>query len=105
MAGELGYPAGVKRLHEEGTLAEWYRALFDEAGDAIFIHDVEGRFLDVNNMACSRLGYSRDELLLMRVQDIDAPHISAAFAEKMEQFLKLGAAVIDTCPLQELLQS
>ena len=44
---------------------ERFRTLFDFASDAIFIHDIGGRFLEVNRTACERLGYSRDELLTM----------------------------------------
>ncbi len=32
------------------------------AGNAIFIHDLSGRFLEVNDEACERLDYSREEL-------------------------------------------
>ncbi len=32
------------------------------AGNAIFIHDLTGRFLEVNDEACERLDYSREEL-------------------------------------------
>jgi PAS domain S-box-containing protein len=49
-----------------------FRLLADQAGgDLIFIHDVQGKILDVNQLACRTLGYSRDELLTMQIQDID----------------------------------
>ena len=32
------------------------RAVFDLSGDAIFLLDGEGRFLDVNQVACERYG-------------------------------------------------
>lgn len=52
-----------------------YRQLFDLIGDPIFVHNIlpdgaPGRFLDVNEPACSYLGYSKDELLKMGVKDI-----------------------------------
>ena len=50
-----------------------YRTLFDNAGDAIFIHNLTGRFLDVNRVACEMLGYSRDELLRLSPLEISAP--------------------------------
>ncbi len=48
----------------------------DHAGISMFWTDPDGRFVSVNDHACSRLGYSREELLTMRVSDIDpvAPH-------------------------------
>jgi PAS domain S-box-containing protein len=50
-----------------------YRTLFDNAGDAIFIHNLTGRFLDVNRVACEMLGYSHDELVRLTPNDINAP--------------------------------
>ncbi len=52
---------------------ERYRALFDSAGDAIFILDAEGRILAVNAMACENYGYTQSELLSMTVASIDTP--------------------------------
>jgi PAS domain S-box-containing protein len=54
-----------------------YRTLFDHAGDAIFIHNVTGRFLEVNRVACEFLGYTREELLRMTPADVTAPELVA----------------------------
>lgn len=35
-----------------------HRTVFDNASDAIFIHDMDGHFVEVNQTACERLGYS-----------------------------------------------
>jgi PAS domain S-box-containing protein len=43
----------------------------EHAVDAIFWIDAEARILDINEAACSTLGYTRDELLTMTVPDID----------------------------------
>jgi diguanylate cyclase (GGDEF)-like protein/PAS domain S-box-containing protein len=57
---------------------EHYRTLFTAIADAVVVHEVRedgppGCFLEVNSVACARLGYSRDELLQMTPLDIDAP--------------------------------
>ena len=57
-----------KTLHESD---ERFRTLVEQASDAIFVHDVKGRLLDVNRSACESLGYSRQELLQMSVLDIE----------------------------------
>ncbi len=50
---------------------ERFRSLIDQAPDAIFVHDFDGRFLEVNRQAVNALGYSRDEFLSMSVNEID----------------------------------
>lgn len=49
---------------------ECYRSLVEQASDGIFITDSQERFLDVNNSACDMLGFSREEMLGMMVQDV-----------------------------------
>lgn len=40
-----------------------YRAIFDAAEDAIFVHDIEtGAIVDANPKACAAFGYTREEL-------------------------------------------
>jgi len=41
---------------------ERYQAFFERSFDIIYIHDFEGRFLDLSNSALTMLGYSRDEV-------------------------------------------
>ncbi len=54
------------------TRLQLFRALLDKSTDAIEVIDQATlRYLDVNETACNTLGYTRDELLSMRVPDID----------------------------------
>ncbi|HLK50515.1 MAG TPA: PAS domain S-box protein [Bryobacteraceae bacterium] len=55
---------------------EQYRTLFQGISDAVLLVAINpdrslGRFLEVNDIACERLGYSREELLRMTPQNID----------------------------------
>ncbi|MCG7983147.1 MAG: PAS domain S-box protein [Candidatus Thiodiazotropha lotti] len=48
-----------------------YRTLSDQAQDSLFLVNVEtAGFIDFNQEACRSLGYERDELLRLHVQDI-----------------------------------
>ncbi|MFA5221778.1 MAG: PAS domain S-box protein [Methanoregula sp.] len=52
-----------------------FRQFFNNVNDAIYLHrtneqGLPGKFLEVNEVMCRRLGYSRDELLSMAPQDI-----------------------------------
>ncbi|MEE9574816.1 MAG: PAS domain S-box protein [Gammaproteobacteria bacterium] len=50
-----------------------FRELIDQSSDAVFFIDPEtDHFLDVNERACTRLGYEREELRNMKVVDIEA---------------------------------
>jgi PAS domain S-box-containing protein len=52
---------------------EKYRSLFEHANDSIFIADpVTHRFLDVNENAAKRLGYTRNELLQLNINNINS---------------------------------
>jgi len=53
-----------------GRVEKEIAAILGGAGDAFFIHDFEGKVLEVNDAACASLGYSRNELLSMNVSDI-----------------------------------
>ncbi|HOI31108.1 MAG TPA: PAS domain S-box protein [Melioribacteraceae bacterium] len=50
---------------------ERFRAYINQAADALFVHDFRGKFVDVNERACSSIGYTREELLNMTVFDIE----------------------------------
>ncbi|RSD33587.1 MAG: PAS/PAC sensor signal transduction histidine kinase, partial [Methanohalophilus sp.] len=47
-----------------------FHTIFDNAADAIFIHDLKGNFLEINQIACKRLGYTRGKLLNLTPMDI-----------------------------------
>lgn len=49
-----------------------FRALVEQAADAFFLYDFNGRILDVNQFACQSLGYSRWQLLTLSISDIEA---------------------------------
>ncbi len=75
---------------------EKFRTLFNNAGDAILIRDSHGQFHEVNQMACDRLGYSRQELLRMTPMDLDTPEYAKKVPERTEQILKKGHIVFET---------
>ncbi len=76
--------------------ADRYRVLFEQANDAIFIHDMGGLFLEVNGTACERLGYSREELLGMSPQDISPPEYAGLVGQRVEQIRRKGRITAET---------
>ncbi|MFZ5467534.1 MAG: diguanylate cyclase domain-containing protein [Pseudomonadota bacterium] len=72
-----------------------FAILFNHLTDAVFIHDLEGNFLEVNDTACRRLGYSRDELLRMSPADIDDPASRALIGERVATLRKEGRLLFE----------
>ena len=70
LARVLRYAVERKRGEEALRASEaHHRTILENIGDAVFIADPQGRYLDVNPRACELTGYSRDELLQLTVLD------------------------------------
>jgi PAS domain S-box-containing protein len=63
-----------------------FRQAIDQASDAIFVLDEEGRFTYVNESACSSLGYTREELLRLSLWDVDPAYPREAWAMRRRHF-------------------
>ncbi|HCE07724.1 MAG TPA: hypothetical protein DIT28_10340 [Oxalobacteraceae bacterium] len=48
-----------------------FRSLVEQASDSFYVHDLDGRIIDVNQHGCDCLGYRRQELLAMSMAEID----------------------------------
>ncbi len=79
-----------KRREDYNALEQRFRAIFDDAGDAIYIHDHEGRFIDVNEAACQSTGYSRHELTSMSIPDVDPSDGCGQGEAIREELLRTG---------------
>jgi formate hydrogenlyase transcriptional activator len=74
-----------------------FRALVEQSNDSIEIVDLKTlRFLDVNEKACSALGYTREELLSLRVFDIDPNVTESSVVAIREQWRNLGWLVLES---------
>ncbi len=71
-----------------------YRTLFDSACDAIFLYEIEEHFIDVNRAACSRLGYSREELLQMSPTDVISPEQLDLFADRIKKLIRFDGHIV-----------
>jgi PAS domain S-box-containing protein len=105
--GTLGwtFSRAIPLLDAKGEILEWFgaasdvterklsqealklfRALIDRSNDSIEVIDPQtGHFLDVNEKACTDLGYSREEFLSLKVTDINPTASEASFFELMHQ--------------------
>ena len=73
-----------------------YRVIFDCADDTIYISSMTGRILDVNPAACAYLGYSRDELLAMSLDQLDTPDEAKSIPNRIAMLQRHGRLDFET---------
>lgn len=84
----------VEQLNELKISEERYRNIMNAASDAIFIHDLNGVFVETNDAACKALGYSREEIINSYVWDIETG-ISQEVLNLIWQELQNGPITIE----------
>ncbi|HEY3319092.1 MAG TPA: PAS domain S-box protein [Planctomycetota bacterium] len=76
---------------------ERYRTLFSQAPDNLMLVDPQtGKVLDCNDAACAQLGYSREELLKLRVADFDAAQTGEEIRLNMHSIMRSKHADFET---------
>ena len=74
-----------------------FRTLIDHSNDAVVVVEAEtGRFLDVNEKACSDFGYTREELLTLNVGNIDPTADDASRQATISELLSKGSLLKET---------
>ncbi len=88
----------VRKLAEDALRRseEKFRTLFNSAGDAVAIFEMNGHFLEVNEAICEQLGYSREELLHMTRMDIDIPENAVVIQKRIEEVQQRGSIISET---------
>ena len=71
-----------------------YRALLENAVDAILLAGLDGRLVDANRRAEQLLGYTREELCGMRAWDLHPPEEHARVAEVFETLRRSGSTLV-----------
>lgn len=74
-----------------------FREIFNSSSDAIFLNELSfdtgpKRFLAVNDATCNDLGYTREELLRMSLNDILLPEMKEQYADIIDQHRTKGRA-------------
>lgn len=74
---------------------ERYRALFEASRDAIFLETLEGNILDCNISACNLYGYTKDELLELKVADLVPEEVLKILPEMLKTEVATGGATLE----------
>jgi PAS domain S-box-containing protein len=77
-------------LTEAEQRVEAYRLLFDEGPDAGFVYAIgddgaPGSFVEVNQAACALTGFEREELLALRISDLNAGESRAGMLRRLAE--------------------
>jgi len=65
--------------------------------DGFYVVDTRGHILDVNDSYCNMIGYSRDELLIMNIKDVDSIETEEQIAQRISRILEVGWDRFETC--------
>ncbi len=73
-----------------------YRTIFEQAGVAISLVDMDGRFFKTNEEFCRRLGYSREELASMTVAAITSEQFKPTLKKRIKLLQEQGSLIFES---------
>lgn len=76
---------------------EQFKVMLRTSLDGFCMTDLQGRFMEVNDSYCRLMAYSRDELLSMRVSDIEVEGISGEVSRRIDELNQNGRVSFETC--------
>ncbi len=86
----------IRDITERKRVEEEYRTILRTTMDGFWITDIQGRFLDVNDAYCRLIGYSRDELLNMRISDVESAERPEETAARIQRIMETGGDRFET---------
>ncbi|MFA7300657.1 MAG: diguanylate cyclase, partial [Sideroxydans sp.] len=75
---------------------KYFENVFDSSNDGIFILNMQGSFIDINRSAYEHLGYSKQEMLALKITELDPPEFAVRVPERFAQIMEQGKAVFET---------
>ncbi|HEX7766778.1 MAG TPA: PAS domain S-box protein, partial [Nitrospira sp.] len=84
----------ARRETERRLRFAWFAV--DHAVDGVLWADESQRFIYANDAVCRSLGYSRDELLGLRIADIAPHHDPERFQRRLDEIKQGGAAIYES---------
>ncbi|OSM07185.1 putative PAS/PAC sensor hybrid histidine kinase [Magnetofaba australis IT-1] len=73
-----------------------YRSVVETSGDGFWAVSGDGVIIDVNQAYCALSGYTREELLRLKITDLEALEQQVDVDARMQQIIRNGHAVFET---------
>ncbi len=70
--------------------------ILDNINDAIFIYNLQGHFLLINDESCRRLGYKKEEFLKLDPHKIDSPKFAKLVSARVKELKEKGSVVFES---------
>ncbi|MCJ7506839.1 PAS domain S-box protein, partial [Candidatus Bathyarchaeota archaeon] len=83
-------------ITDRKRMEEQYKTIIGTALDGFWRADISGHFLDVNDAYSDMIGYSRAELLTMRIQDVEVKESAEETAEHIRRIVATGSDRFET---------
>jgi PAS domain S-box-containing protein len=98
--------ATLERSQEANTALreseELYRALFEQANDAIFLETENDVIIDANQQASALTGYTRAELLTMSVPQLQAPEVRGQLGNVLrDELTRHSSSIFESIDLKK----
>ena len=73
-----------------------FKTIFNNSSDEIFLADLNGNFIEVNQLVCEKLGYTKTELLSMSFYDIKSNKQKPYVAKNIKKIIADGYRTYET---------
>jgi len=82
-----------KALHDR---EDYLQTILQTTADGFWVVDTKGRVIEANKAYCVMTGYSREEILSLRINDLDAVESSEETAARIRRVMQAGTETFET---------
>jgi PAS domain S-box-containing protein len=96
---QIWYQGTIRDITERKEMREEleFRAnLLNSATDSIFVHDLDGNIVYVNETAYSERGCKKEEMLDKNIREMDSPEFAPLIQPRIEEIIEEGSAIFET---------
>ncbi len=95
---DLAWDAAERKRGEAALAASEAKArsMLRTATDGVWLVDLEGRFVEVNEAACLMLGRTREEMLALRLPDVEAEESPEETRRHIDRLVEEGSDIFES---------